>query len=347
MPDKQTMPDEQPNSLRTILVALDGSTRAECALPLAERLASALGSRLLLVRVVEPSAHLSDLAGEIPPWRVNQELSAIEDEATQEYLARVAATVRSHGIDQVTIRAARGQPASVLLALLSSGQADLVVMASHGYGGVQRALFGSVADRLIQRSSVPILVVHPEGDERRYLRLARALVPLDGSAVAEDALRLVRLLAGPLLRHVTLVRVVNPELPASELTAAQNYLAATSAVLAAAVSERGCVVEDALLVGYEAEQILRRSQDGYDLIILCTHGRSGLQRWLLGSVAQSVVHGAHIPTFLLPAPKQASEKELDRRGANAHEEAPVEPAGVEGDALTSLDSVPTAVARQR
>ncbi len=321
LPDKPTMPDKQIGSLHTILVPLDGSTRAECALPLAERLASALGSRLLLVRVVEPSARISDLAGEIPPWRVNQELSAIEDEVTLEYLARVAAAVRGRGSAQVAIRAVRGQPASVLLALLSGGQADLVVMASHGYRGVQRALFGSVADRLIRQGNVPILFVHPEGDERRYLSLARALVPLDGSAVAEDALRLVRLLAGPLLRHVTLVRVVNPELPASERAAAQRYLAATHAAVAADVSEHGCFVDDLLLVGYEAEQILERSQDGYDVILLCTHGRSGPARWLLGSVAESVLRGARMPTLLLPAPKQAPENEADRPEAIAHEEA--------------------------
>ena len=143
----------------------------------------------------------------------------------------------------------------------------------------------------------------------RYLSLARALVPLDGSALAEGALGMVRLLAGPLLRHITLARVVNPELPASESESAQSYLAATCASLTAAVSERGCVVDDVLLVGDETEQILEQSRTDYDMIILCSHGRSGPQRWLLGSVAESVVHGAHIPTLLLPAPKDATPQQ--------------------------------------
>jgi nucleotide-binding universal stress UspA family protein len=302
------MRDKTTTALQTILVPLDGSTRAECALPVAERLASALGSRLLLVRVIVPSSHMSDLAGEFFLCQASHEMRKIEDEVTHEYLARVAATVRDHGIERVATRAMRGQPAPALLALRSSAQADLFVMASHGDGAVQRALFGSVADRLLHRGSVPILVVHPAGDERRYLSLARAIVPLDGSAAAEDALRMVRLLAGPLLRHVTLVRVVNPELPASERASAQSYLEATRVALAAAIGD-GCIVEHVLLVGYEAEQILERSQDGYDVILLCTHGRSGPARWLLGSVAQSVMHGAHIPTLLLPAPKLASLKQ--------------------------------------
>jgi nucleotide-binding universal stress UspA family protein len=326
------MIDLQTASVKTILVPLDGSARAERALPVAERLARALGSALLLVRISESSRRVSDLPSEIVLWQAYHELRDIEDEVVREYLAHVADGVRSRSIERVHTRALRGQPAPMLLALLSSGQADLVVVASHGYGGVQRALFGSVADRLIHRGSVPILTVHPEGDERRYLSLARALVPLDGSATAEAALEMVRLLAGPLLRHITLVRVVNPELSASELSSAQNYLAAASAVLAAEVSERGCVVDNVLLVGYEAEQILEHARDHYDMIILCTHGRSGPARWLLGSVAESVVHGAHIPTLLLPAPKPAPDKEPDRQKVNAQQEAPLAPAGVEGGA---------------
>ena len=295
--------------VRAILVPLDGSTRAECALPVAERLASALGSTLLLVRISEPSQPLGVLASEIVLSQTYQELSAIEDEVVHEYLAHIAAAIRGHGIERVATRALRGQPALALLALVSSRRADLVVMASHGYGGVQRALFGSVTDRLIRHGTVPVLVVRPEGDERRYLGLTRALVPLDGSAVADTALGVARLLAGPLLRHITLARVVNPELPATERASAQRYLAVTHAAVAAAMSERGCVVDDVLLVGDEAEQILEQAHKDYDMIILCTHGRSGPQRWLLGSVAEGVVHGASIPTLLLPAPKAAVLKQ--------------------------------------
>jgi hypothetical protein len=78
-------------------------------------------------------------------------------------------------------------------------------------------------------------------------------------------------------------------------------------------------------VGNDAEQILERSQDGYDVILLCTHVRTGPARWLLGSVAESVVSSARMPTLLMPAPKPdhkpAPEKEPDRPEAIAHEEA--------------------------
>lgn len=303
------MSDKESNALQTILVPLDGSTRAECALPVAERLARTLGSKLLLVRISESSSHLSDLPSEIVLWQAYHELHDIEDEVAQEYLTHVADGIRSRGMERVSTRALRGQPASTLLAVLSSGQTDLVVMASHGYGGVQRALFGSVADHLIHHTSAPILIVHAEGDEQRYLSLARALVPLDGSGTGNAALGIVRLLAGSLLRHITLARVVNPELPASELAAAQRYLAATRASLTTTVSEHGCVVDHVLLVGDETEQILEQSRNNYDLIILCTHGHSGPQRWLLGSVAESVAHGARIPTLLLPIPKDLTPQQ--------------------------------------
>lgn len=302
------MVDKELTALQTILVPLDGSTRAECALPVAERLAGTLGSKLLLVRISGSSSHLSELPSEIILWQPYPELLDIEDEEAHEYLAHVAEGVRSHGVERVSTRTLHGQPAPMLLALLSSGQIDLVVMASHGYGSVQRALFGSVADRLIHRAGVPILLVHAEGDEQRYLSLARALVPLDGSATADAALGIVRLLAGSLLGHITLARVVNPELPTSEHATAQSYLAATRASLSAAVSERGCVVDDLLLVGEETEQILEESRKNYDLIILSTLGHSGPKRWLLGSVAESVVHGARLPTLLLPPPKDDPPK---------------------------------------
>jgi nucleotide-binding universal stress UspA family protein len=294
------MRDKEPPVLQTILIPLDGSTRAECALPVAERLARTLGSKLLLVRISGSSSHLGDLPSEIVLWQPYPDLRDIEDEEAHEYLAHVAAGVRSHGIERVSTRAVRGHPAPMLRALLSSGQIGLVVMASHGYGSVQRALFGSVADHLIHHAGVPILVVHAEGDELRSLSLKRALVPLDGSATADAALGMVRLLAGSLLRHITLARVVNPELPAGDHAAALSYLVATRATLSTAVSDRGCVVDHLLLVGDETEQILKESRKNYDLIILCTHGRSRPKRWLLGSVAEGVVHGARIPTLLLP-----------------------------------------------
>jgi len=290
--------------LHTILVPLDGSERSERVQPIAERLAAAFGSTLLLVQVIEPTATFRDLAGEVMLPQIYQQLAEIEDEVTHKYLNRVALEARQRG-RQVKTRGLRGQPAPTLLNLAESARVDLVVMASHGAGGVERFAFGSVADRMIRHGAVPVLVVRPWGDERRYLSLTRALVPLDGSQTAEAALGMVRLLAGSLLRAVTLVRVVDPDGPAGETATARGYLQTTRERLARELAERGCAVDDLVLYGRPEEQILERSQDDYDLLVLSTHGRSGPARWLLGSVADRVLQGARIPVLLVRAPQEA------------------------------------------
>jgi nucleotide-binding universal stress UspA family protein len=118
---------------------------------------------------------------------------------------------------------------------------------------------------------------------------------------------MVRLLAGHLLHAVTLARVVDPDWPAGETATARAYLTSVRERLAVELAERGCAVDELLLYGRPAEQILDRSQDGYDLLILSTHGRSGPERWLLGSVADRVLQSARLPTLLVRAAKEAKE----------------------------------------
>ncbi len=300
------MVTNQTSEIHTILVPLDRSERAERALPVAERLAAASGSRLLLVQVSEPVATLRDFPGPALVPTVYQELAEIEDQLTREYLGRVAKEVRSKGLP-VETRGLWGQPAPTLLDLVDAEHIDLVVMASHGYGGVERFAFGSVADRMIHHGRSPVFMVRPWGDEQRYLGLSRALVPLDGSTTAEAALQMVSRLAGNPLRAVTLVRVVDPDWPAGETQAARSYLQTTRERLATGFADRGCAVDDLLLYGRPGEQILDRAEDGYDLIILSTHGRSGPERWALGSVADRVLQGTRIPLLLVRASKQTKE----------------------------------------
>jgi len=293
-------------SVHTILVPLDGSERAERALPIAERLAATLGSTLLLVQIIEPTVTFRNLTGEVILPQVYQQIAETQDEATSRYLTGLAMQARQHG-RQVKTRGLRGQPAPTLLELEESEHVDLVVMASHGFGGVKRFALGSVADRIIRHGNVPVLVVRPWGDEQRYLGLTRTLVPLDGSETAEAALGMVRQLAGRIVQRVTLVRVVDPDWPAGETATARSYLQTTCERLAAELAERGCALDELLLYGRPEEQILERSQDGYDLLVLSTHGYTGPARWALGSIADRVLQGAHIPVLLVRAPKEARE----------------------------------------
>lgn len=294
------MNDEAPTPLRTILVPLDRSERAERALPVAERLAAAFGSTLLLVQVSEPVATAWDFPGQAVAPHVYNELARIEDELRTEYLERVASEVRGRGLNVAT-HGMRGSPAPMLLDYAEAERVDLIVMASHGYGGVERFAFGSVTDRLLRHGKAPVLVVRPWGDEKRYLSLSRAIVPLDGSATAEVALSMAKLLAGDPLHKVTLLRVVDPDMPSGESEAARSYLHTVRERLTAELEGHGCAADDLVLYGRVADQILDRANDEYDLVILATHGRTGAARWALGSVADRVLRGAHTPLLLVHA----------------------------------------------
>lgn len=97
-------------------------------------------------------------------------------------------------------------------------------------------------------------------------------------------------------------------MPAGETQAAKAYLQATRERLAGELRDRGCAVDDLVLYGSPEEQILERAQDGFDLLILSTHGRSGPERWLLGSVADRVLQGARIPVLLVRAPRASAPR---------------------------------------
>src|SRR5262249_21277371 len=121
-----------------------------------------------------------------------------------------------------------------------------------------------------------------------------------GSSIAEAALELVEQYAGSVLTHVTLVRVVDPEMPAGATDTARQYLDTARERLAAGLEHVNCQVDIQLLYGNAAEQILDCAEHGYDLVIMASHGRSLAIRWALGSVANRVVHHARIPLLLVP-----------------------------------------------
>jgi nucleotide-binding universal stress UspA family protein len=279
----------------TILVPLDGSELAERALPAAERVARATDSTLLLASVVRLS-HWNEtrLGYLLAPELYRQTLDA-EVEGTRAYIRRIEGEVRGRGL-RVGSQVLRGEPVQALIDLDADPPVGLVVLASHGRAGLARFAVGSVADRLMRHGLSPTLIVHPIGEDSRTARLERALVPLDGSALAELALGMVRALAGRVLHAVTLVRVVDPDLHAGETAEAQCYLDEVRGRLAAELA--GCVVESRIVYGRTAEQILANSED-HDVVIMATRGHSGVTRWALGSVADRVLQQVRIPLLLV------------------------------------------------
>lgn len=300
-------------SWTSVLVPLDGSDFAREALPAAEHLARRDGARLRLVSV-HPGLPPGP-GGTVPEAlaRANREERASRREALEE----LAGELRGRGLD-ADAEVLSG-PVVEELARRAGEAADLVVMATHGRGPLSRLWLGSVADGLVRSSPVPVLLVRPRDDGEGAAPGAggfrRVLVPLDGSGLArravEPASRLLERPDGVL----TLLRVVVPvtlsglgpadvpsgvDVSATEAMEeqAEERLDATARELRAQLDLE---VESRLVRHpHPAEAVLRAvSETGADAAALATHGRGGLQRVLLGSVADKVVRGTRTPVLVV------------------------------------------------
>src|SRR5690606_22526567 len=168
--------------IKTVLVPLDGSRFSEQAVPLGLAVARAANAELRFAHVHFPLAFEG-----LPYAEQDQRWDIQAREQELEYLDEVAERVRGAGHDRVAVELLDGDVVPALLGHARAVGADLVVLSSHGRGGVERAWLGSVADGLVRRSHLPVLLVRPETEEgeppdlERLPALRHILVPLDGS----------------------------------------------------------------------------------------------------------------------------------------------------------------------
>jgi nucleotide-binding universal stress UspA family protein len=292
----------------TVLVPLDGSALAEAALPYGEAIAAAWNAALLLLAVVErEEAGLLDW-----PEDTRTYLEQLGMEQLERYLNATAAGIQGRGY-AVATRTVLGDPSGRILGAVEEYDVSLTVMATHGRGGLQRWLVGSVADKVMRLSGRPILLVRPpeSGPARREVTLRRLLVPLDGSRLGETALPLAVSLAGTLAGTLTLIQVVPwrtvGSAPYGEVPEFVQ-LEEEAARLATAYLER---VRDRLPEAVRAQTVVLRGgniaatlagyalHEGIDLVVMSTHGRGGLRRAVLGSTADRLVRSG-APTLLVP-----------------------------------------------
>ena len=288
-----------------ILASLDGSTAAEAVLPYVASLAGVYGTHIFLVGVVE---HESALPFEL--WsRFDQAVEHARTDALNRALGRAARRLRLAGLG-VSAVLTHGDPASEIIALGERIHAAMIAIASHGDGGVSRVLLGSVADKVVRAGVRPTLVV-PISDEPSHVpgSIRRIVVPLDGSELAEAALGPAQQIARYCHASLKLVRVVDYVLALSEgtlylpdlapidgsvLTEARRYLQMQREAIAA-----GIPCDTALLRGqaFVALDEYLRTTDA-DLVVMTTHGRGGVRRLVLGSVADRMLR-AHHPMLLI------------------------------------------------
>ena len=197
------------SSFRTILVPLDGSPLAEQALPLARRIAERAGSKVRLALVHRmPAAQLDPGAA-----KVFTSIELATRKAERSYLRSLQATLRQEGVRLASAVTLSGSVGPALAQYVEELGIDLVVMATHGHGGVRRAWLGSVADHLMRHVQVPVLLVRPAEDGAATSQVSapnQILVPLDGSPLAEEVLGPAADLARLWGSELTLLQVVQP-----------------------------------------------------------------------------------------------------------------------------------------
>ncbi len=297
-----------------ILVPLDGSPEAERALPFAETVMDPHGE-IVLLRV----ARSIDAFAE--PWPGRQlsddDLRAIAEEVARRSLLAVAERLR-RTVPRVRIMVVFGDPADEIIRVAEAEQVEMIVMTTHGHGAAGRAVFGSVADRVARYGSRPTMLV------RATVPLVlpdRIVIPLDGSALAEQALPMAKILSKRRGWPVHLVRVVDLDeivreiwqdrhgdlyrLPKDEAyEEARKRCEARAAAYLAEHAERlrqeGVQADLAVATGTPAFVLLELVKPG-DLVVMTSHGYGGLRRWLIGSVAEKLIREAQSPVLIVRA----------------------------------------------
>jgi nucleotide-binding universal stress UspA family protein len=281
-----------------ILVPLDGSDLAELALPYAEELAVAFDSDVVLVYVSEPAED---------QYRHMHQL----------YMEEVAGQMRNR-INKVSPLVLPGRPAEEIIGYAEKNDVNLIIMTSHGRSGITAWAAGSVASKVLQAAKVPLLLIRatkpPQREPGKHL-LNRILLPLDGSEVGEAAVPYVQDLIDRLESEVILFGVVPagqhirtvggldyilyPEQHLELVKAeAREYL---NKVYRRLKRRKGRVRVE-LKVGDIAREIISFAEEtSASLIAISSHGRSGMAKWVFGSIAHKVVQVNNTPILLVRA----------------------------------------------
>jgi nucleotide-binding universal stress UspA family protein len=279
------------------------------------RLARTTNARLQVVLVHEPVPALVGM-GETPPL---MEIDEASREREKSYLATVSAELLQNGFPRIAFRELEGAPGPQLCEEADRLGIDLVVMATHGRGAIGRLWLGSVADYMVRHLATPVLLVHPDRMEPiGEPDLHSILVPIDLSPESETILEPVVQLAELTQGHVTLVHVIEPVIgvagmgipyaPAIPVEVFEEQRVSAQRKLdrvADRLRERGVsvcarMIDDA---GAAVGLLKLLDEDRYDLIAMTTHGRGGVRRLLLGSVADKVIRGASKPVLVIRPPE--------------------------------------------
>jgi len=296
---------------KRLLVPLDGSHLAEAALPAAAYLAQNLGMSVTLVHIIEHNA----------PHAVHGERHLTNAEEAHTYLDEVARRafpptipVERHVHTTEVTDVPRG-----IVDHVHELAPDLIVMCTHGEGGLHDLLFGSIAQRVVSHGTIPVLLIQPEDRvELQPFACHNLLVPLDGLGVHDEGLKVATELAKGCSAEMYLLVVIPTMGTLSGNQAATGRLlpGATRAILEMACIEadtylsdrvarlqrEGLTVKAELKRGDPADMVFETSEGDtvVDMIVLGTHGTAGFDAFYSGAIAPKIVSRSRVPLLLVP-----------------------------------------------
>lgn len=305
---------------RNMLVPLDGSELAEITVPYAREVAGRLGIEITFLHVCDSieSSCISVYGAYVQ--HAAESLGRGEKAVQLEPSGLpIAKPVKARG-DVI-----EGSPAEGILRYAENNDIDLILMATHGHSGITHWTLGSVADKVVSASKKPVWLL-PSATPREILYthwpMAPLLVPLDGSKLAEQALFHAQTIAtqrGPNFVEIVLLQVCEPPVLLADypeavmpdnwdehvkeqteiaMRGAKKYLNGIETQL----KNKGLQVRSEVFTGKPADEIIGYAdKNPLSVIVMSTHGRSGLSRWAYGSVAHKIIYGAAKPILMVRA----------------------------------------------
>jgi nucleotide-binding universal stress UspA family protein len=296
-------------TIKNILVPLDGSKLSETVLPLAGLLARQNQAKLILLHVIEQH----------PPDTVHGDRHLTDQQEASTYLDQVSQSLPDNIVIDRHVHTSAEK--NVALSIVEHSQelgVDLIVMCAHGQSGLQKRIFGNIAQEVLNMGDVPVLLVSPEKELRvESCSCQCILVPLDGDPDHEAGLEMAAELSETCHARLHLVMVIHElsTLPGEQAASAVLLPTATSALL-----EMGCEEGELYLAGLignlldrhifvtgevqrgdPAKEIIRSAKEFQaDMIVLGTHSKTAMNAFWSGSVTPKIATQTHLPLLLVP-----------------------------------------------
>jgi nucleotide-binding universal stress UspA family protein len=305
--------------LHRVLVALDGSQTSHGALLLAIELSRRYKSELILCTVVDRDAAIVAAQSPDGPFMGFDNIIDHYDAAAKRLLTEAAARTSAAGAQTSTILL-DGRPAVAIADYAREAAVDAIVMGTHGKSGLERVFLGSTAEGVLHMTTVPTFVVH-HADNAEFTPaalpsvpdFARILVAVDDSDPSDAAIAFALDLAAVTGSHVLCCNAIEQGQffdkaarygynPGPLLDDLRRHASELIEAKTCAAKERGLTVTSVIVEGNAPDAILKAASDrGADLVVVGTHGRRGLQRLFIGSVAESIIRSSPLPVAVVRA----------------------------------------------